>query len=426
MIIVKIVNQRVVHIALSPSNRKLTKLLDKTHQHQQIAIFARTLIQSAAQSQKVRFALTRVHQSFRCRHISNHIFSHLQVTSANNQQLIPVARNISFRQCQRADIRQPGPENAKASFSMASNSHGSTSHFLSADLEPYIVIGEQEAALEEQRESPLEVLKRKAKDARDKRELANKNKYYGQIFNEALPASTSERRLVVLLSWLEAKEKHIEKYRQFYLARGFDVLNVKTSPWDLLLPNHGARKISEDFVRFMVEKEYSNVLVHGFSVGGYMFGRFLLEIDRHDEQMRNRLLNSIRGLVFDSLVPFEGTCYGVANSITLNPMAAKVIEQILRFYLAVGHKIATKYYLEASEKVWGGPLKCPSLFLMSKDDKISDHRTVERLAGVWSDLGIDVQKMVVDSSPHVQLFSRHHEQYKQRVGEFLKYIKLGD
>lgn len=291
-------------------------------------------------------------------------------------------------------------------------------------MEPYIVIGGQEAAPEEQRESPLEVLKRRAKGARDKREIANKSKYYGQIFNEAIPATTSERRLVVLLSWLEAKEKHIEKYREFYLHRGFDVLNVKTSPWDLLLPNYGAKKISEDFVRFMIEKQYSNVVLHGFSVGGYMFGRFLLEIDQLNEEMRRKLLNSIRGLVFDSLVPFEGTCYGVANSITRNKLAAKAIEQLLRFYLLVGHNVATKYYLEASDKVWGGPLRCPSLFLMSRDDKISDHKIVERLASVWSELGIDCQKMLVDSSPHVQLFSKHHDQYVQRVGDFLKYINV--
>lgn len=254
-------------------------------------------------------------------------------------------------------------------------------------------------------------------------ERREKVAYYGQSFNEAL-AGTSERRLVVLMSWLEAKEKHIEKYRQFYLDRGFDVLNVKTSPLDLLLPNIGARKISEDFVRFMIEKQYSNVVLHGFSVGGYMFGRLLLEIDRHDGEIRNTLLNSIRGLIFDSLVPFEGTCIGVANSITSNKVAAKAIENLLRLYLFLGHNIATKYYLESSEKVWGGPLKCPSLFLMSKDDKISDYRIIQRLMRDWNNFGIKTQQMIVDSSPHVQLFQKHHDAYVERVESFLKDIKI--
>ena len=271
-------------------------------------------------------------------------------------------------------------------------------------------------------ESPLEVLKRKAKDVKDKRELSAKSKYYGQSFNQAV-ATSSGQRLVVLLSWLEAKEKHIEKYRQFYLERGFDVLNVKTSPFDLLLPNRGARKISEDFVRFMAEKQYSDVVLHGFSVGGYMFGRFLLEIDRHDAKMREQLLNSIRGIVFDSLVPIEGVAIGVANSITSNPMGAKAIEKLLELYLLLGNNIATKYYREASEKVWGGPVKCPTLFFMSKDDKISDHKIVERLADVWNSKGIETHKMLVESSPHVQIYTKHHDKYVRRIDDFLKHIK---
>lgn len=284
---------------------------------------------------------------------------------------------------------------------------------------PYVVADEKG----QQSESTLEALKRRAKDVKEKRELAAKSKYYGQSFNESM-ATSSERRLVILLSWLQAKEKHIEKYRQFYLDRGFDVLNVKTSPWDLLLPNIGARKISQDFVRFMIDKQYSNVVLHGFSVGGYMFGRLLLEIDQHNQETRERLLNSIKGIVFDSLVPLEGTCIGVANSITRNQIAATIIEQLLRLYLFLGHNIATKYYEEASEKVWGGPLTCPTLFLMSKDDKISDHKIVERLARDWDALGIETHKMLVDSSPHVQLFQKHNKEYVEQVENFLKRIKM--
>lgn len=275
----------------------------------------------------------------------------------------------------------------------------------------------------EDRESPLTVLKRKAKDAVEKREQAAKSQYYGQSFNETLSTSC-ERRLVVLMSWLEAKEKHIEKYRQFYLDRGFDVLNVKTSPLDLLLPNVGAKKISKDFVRFMVDKQYSDVVLHGFSVGGYMFGQVLLDIDKQEEGVKQKVLNSIRGLVFDSLVPFEGTCIGVSRSITQNKALAKVIEYVLKMYLVLGHNIATKYYLEASEKVWGGPLKCPSLFIMSKDDVISDHKIIERLASVWSKLGLETQKMVVDSAPHVQIYQKHQEEYVNRIEKFLKHIKI--
>jgi hypothetical protein len=336
-----------------------------------------------------------------------------------------VARNISFRQCRHSEHLGNGKAaNAKAPFSMSTaNSAMAAAPFMSVSDQFAAVDGlEEHNPAARQRESPLDTLKRHARDARERR---SKSQYYGQSFNEAMATSgeSSDRRLVVLLSWLEAKEKHIEKYRQFYLDRGFDVLNVKTSPLDLLLPNVGARKISEDFVRFMVEKQYSNVVVHGFSVGGYMFGRFLIEIDKFEAEMRDRLLKSIRGIVFDSLVPFEGIAPGVSRSITRHPLGAKCLEKLIELYLIVAKSIATRHYLEASDKVWGGPLRCPTLFLMSKDDNISDHRIVERLASVWSNLGIDCRKMLVDSSPHVQLFTKHHDSYVKQVDKFLEHIK---
>lgn len=337
-----------------------------------------------------------------------------------------MARNISFRQCQHLDKLQGKRHdtNIKASYSISAAD--STAHFISSgQFEPYILVDEDRKQQQQHGESALEVLKKKANEIRERRDSGAKTKYYGQIFNEAL-ASSNGRRLVVLLSWLEAKEKHIEKYRQFYLDRGFDVLNVKTSPLDLLLPNRGARKISEDFVKFMVEKQYSNVLLHGFSVGGYMFGRFLLEIDQHNPETRKQLLNSIRGLVFDSLVPIEGVPVGVANSITRNPIGAKFVEQLLKLYLFLGESVATRYFREASVKVWGGPLRCPTLFLMSRDDPISDHQIVERLASVWSGLGIDCRKMLVDHSPHVQLYTKHHDKYVKTVDEFLSHVKLAN
>uniref|UniRef100_A0A6G1S4J9 Transmembrane protein 53 n=2 Tax=Aceria tosichella TaxID=561515 RepID=A0A6G1S4J9_9ACAR len=410
MIIIKIVNQQLVQVAFAghqPGRQLLSAALASRNNKKQLgSIFARTLVQSSAQSQKV--------------------------TNANNQQLIPVARNISFRQCQHSQHDNSGrhrrptsaSSTAQAPYSISAAQYVSTT-------DPYIVIDDEEHDVgslqnkQQHRESPFEVLKRHAKDAKERRDLSAKSRYYGQSFEEAMATSgeTSERRLVVLLSWLEAKEKHIEKYRQFYLDRGFDVLNVKTSPWDLLLPNVGARKISEDFVRFMVEKQYSNVVVHGFSVGGYMFGRFLLEMDKFESELRGKLLNSIRGIIFDSLVPLEGIAPGVSRSITQNPLGAKVLEKLIEVYLDVAKNIATKHYVEASKKVWAGPLRCPTLFLMSKDDNISDHRIVERLASVWSNLGIECRRMLVDSSPHVQLFTKHHESYVKQVDNFLKHIK---
>ncbi|KAB7503885.1 hypothetical protein Anas_05915 [Armadillidium nasatum] len=47
--------------------------------------------------------------------------------------------------------------------------------------------------------------------------------------------------LILLYSWLLAKNKHISKYSKFYLDRGIDVLVVRTNPWDLLRPTKGSQ-----------------------------------------------------------------------------------------------------------------------------------------------------------------------------------------
>ena len=48
-------------------------------------------------------------------------------------------------------------------------------------------------------------------------------------------------RLVVMLSWLMAKKKHLLKYANFYMDQGFDVLSVSITPWQLLWPVKGTQ-----------------------------------------------------------------------------------------------------------------------------------------------------------------------------------------
>ncbi len=53
--------------------------------------------------------------------------------------------------------------------------------------------------------------------------------------------SQEERPLTVILAWLMSQQKHIQKYAKYYLDNGFDVLTVKTTPWQLLWPVGGSQ-----------------------------------------------------------------------------------------------------------------------------------------------------------------------------------------
>ena len=55
------------------------------------------------------------------------------------------------------------------------------------------------------------------------------------------PSAESSRPLVLLLSWLVAKDRHISNFSNIYLDRGCDVLVVKVKPMQILLPQSGTQ-----------------------------------------------------------------------------------------------------------------------------------------------------------------------------------------
>lgn len=72
--------------------------------------------------------------------------------------------------------------------------------------------------------------------------LLSKEKKDGKIVNFQFTVP-QDKPLVVLLTWLMAKKKHIYKYANFYVDKGFDVLNVTITPWQLLWPTKGSQVI---------------------------------------------------------------------------------------------------------------------------------------------------------------------------------------
>lgn len=54
-------------------------------------------------------------------------------------------------------------------------------------------------------------------------------------------STPNERPLLVILSWLLSKRKHIMKFTNFYMEQGFDVVTVSISPWQLIWPVKGSR-----------------------------------------------------------------------------------------------------------------------------------------------------------------------------------------
>lgn len=51
----------------------------------------------------------------------------------------------------------------------------------------------------------------------------------------------NNRPLLVILTWLLSKQRHVMKFVNLYMEQGFDVAVVSLTPWQLMWPTKGSR-----------------------------------------------------------------------------------------------------------------------------------------------------------------------------------------
>lgn len=258
----------------------------------------------------------------------------------------------------------------------------------------------------------------------DSRIYYQKSGFRRQINDDDDVRDDQKAKLVVLWTWLGAQEKHIKKYREFYLKRGFDVVNVNTTLIDILMPNYLARRNAAACVQFLINKQYERVFYHGFSIGALMFGQVLLDIDQRDPRIREKLYKSIWGIALDSaatMADFEQT---FANSFTQNKLFAKILGSLFRAYKQIARDFAASYFRQIEQFIFTGPLKRPSLHIYSRGDNIIDYRNAQRLANKWLEAGIELDMLVVEDANHVQIFRKYPQDYITKLEKILKRVKL--
>ncbi|XP_015792272.1 transmembrane protein 53 [Tetranychus urticae] len=240
---------------------------------------------------------------------------------------------------------------------------------------------------------------------------------------EVKPAS----RLLVLIAWIRAAEKNLEKYREIYIKNyGFDVLTVYTNPIDFLLPTVGTQKTAQNLVDYLVTEgnKYSDIVIHGFSVGAYEFGEILIILNKALEKSEansayHKLIDTIRGMVFDSAVDVSGAPIGVSRSVGGETFLADAIQIVMRFYMWLASPVATKHYVASSKMFHNNFLRCPALLLFSKQDAISDTKVNMDLAEEWKNLGINVTVKDFNHSRHVTHYRKYPDLYGKQIDDFI-------
>ena len=130
-----------------------------------------------------------------------------------------------------------------------------------------------------------------------------------------------------------------------YVAKGFDVLHIKVKAGEILWPPRAHTVVSQilDFVTSDPHRRQP-LLIHGFSVGGYLYGETLIDICSDDE-LTQSMSRRIRGQIFDSPVDFEGVPRGVGMALSnLRPVQI-TIRSALEAYTTLFHQQVQSSYL---------------------------------------------------------------------------------
>ncbi|XP_033751705.1 transmembrane protein 53-B-like [Pecten maximus] len=225
------------------------------------------------------------------------------------------------------------------------------------------------------------------------------------------------RPLMLLFGWMLAKRKHIQKYEEYYLNRGYNVMTVSGSPMDILKPTRArgiASKILEHIDARTLEVGKQPILLHGFSVGGYLIGEFHVKLNTEETVARDLLIAQ----VFDSPVDFDGIPVGFSKVLTNNPALRFLIRNSLHLYMAT-FKTNVSKYLKASEAFKLNKYHVPSLFLYSKADPVGNPITIESVIEDFHQRKIPVRSQCWHDSPHVSHFHYYPKEYVEILTSFL-------
>ncbi|KAJ8940376.1 hypothetical protein NQ318_015769, partial [Aromia moschata] len=236
-----------------------------------------------------------------------------------------------------------------------------------------------------------------------------------------------DKPLVVLLSWLMAKRKHIYKYADLYLRNGFDVLNVSVTPWQLLWPTKGTQMVAKDLLRFIdLNTKYAPLVLHGFSVGGYVWGEVLVNIAAERERYSN-VVDRIAGQIWDSAADITEISVGLPIAVfPRNSYMQTALRQYMLYHLKAFDKVATRHYIRSSQMFHTNLVQAPAQFIISKADPIGTEASNTRVRESWESMGMKVYWKCFEKSPHVGHFRAHQKEYIDVLNSFLETINLRD
>ncbi|XP_066602494.1 uncharacterized protein l(2)k09913 [Prorops nasuta] len=250
----------------------------------------------------------------------------------------------------------------------------------------------------------------------------------GQLSTKSMKqnlSKTEKRPLLLMLCWLLAKRKHVMKFANLYLEQGFDIALVSLSPWQLMWPTKGSRLVAGDVLNFLLQNgAYSKVLVHGFSVGGYLWGE-ILDLIQSDRTNCDGVINRFVGQVWDSTADISELSIGTPVAVfPNNPVLQSMMKTYLECHMKTFYKQATQYYVRSSQLFHSTIVHAPALFLVSNTDPIGTVASNTRVRETMESLGMQTYMKIFDKSPHVGHLQKYPKEYVAELYAFLNQLDM--
>lgn len=236
----------------------------------------------------------------------------------------------------------------------------------------------------------------------------------------------NNRPLLVILTWLLSKRQHVMKFVNLYMEQDFDVAVVSLTPWQLLWPTKGSRLVAADLLAFLKQNEsYEQILLHGFSVGGYMWGEALDLIESNKDKYSN-ITDRIVGQVWDSIADVSQIAIGFPRAVfPKNIMLQSMLRKFVDYHMKTFHQQATQYYIRSSQVFHSASvLRVPALIFVSKTDPVGAVTSNLNLRDAWESLGIKTYVKIFEKSPHVAHYYTYPKEYVAELYAFLQKLNL--
>ncbi|KAE9454311.1 hypothetical protein C3L33_13785, partial [Rhododendron williamsianum] len=272
-------------------------------------------------------------------------------------------------------------------------------------------------------------------------------------------SSVKSRTVVVLLGWLGAKQKHLNRYAEWYTSRGFHAITFTFPMAEILSYQVGGKaeqhidSLVNHLADWLEEEHGKNLVFHTFSNTGWLtYGAVLEKFKKQDPS----LMGQIKGCIVDSapvaapdpqvwasgfsaafLKKHSIATKGVTSSnepgVNLSIGSRTVAEAkpavteaalllVLEKFFEVVLNLPTvnRRLSDVVGLLSSGQPTCPQLYIYSSADRVIPAESVESFIEEQRRAGREVRACNFVSTPHVDHFRNNPKLYTSQLTQFLE------